>query len=462
MAHTLISFLGALSGLERRGYRTARYDFGDGAIDSTAFFALALLRHLRAGPAARPDRLVVFGTSGSMWDSFVDASVTPNSDADLKGWFDLSDAVQQNRTTQPMLNDYREKLSAALEIDCELILIPYARTEAEQIGVLRTLRETLRQGELVTLDLTHGLRHLPILGMVSALLLEATRDATIGQIYYGALELTPRLAAPPRPPVPAAAPPAVVAPPQPEPTPVLLLTGFVRVGRWLAAMSIFDHSGDYGVFAPLLLEEGASEKTVRFLKSAAFMEQTNRIDQAQEELRKFRDRLSQEAPGLTMIQLFRPVLEKRFEWAETGDPYQRLRGLALSSLADGDYMRAAVRGFEAFLRRLRQPPPEWTDADVERARLANKLPRPDPKKRFYEDVLESRIPSQSPTRAQRVIYDVYRDLRDARNALVHGEDTHRAAAKAALESQENCKRYLVQWFEKLLPSSDAAERMLQY
>lgn len=460
MAHTLISFLGAPSGPDPRVYRPASYDFGGGAIEPTPFFALALLRHLRATASARPDRLVVLGTSGSMWDTLVYANATPAGEAEEAAWVALSEAVTANRATQPMLDDYSMRLSAALEIDCELVLIPYARDEEEQIGVLRTLRETLRPHELVTLDLTHGLRHLPILGMMSALLLEATREATIGKIYYGALELTPRLPGSQAGPRQAAAI-STAPPPEPEPTPVLLLTGLIRVGRWLAAMSIFDRGGDYGVFAPLLLEEGASERTVRFLKSAAFLEQTNRVDLAREELRKFRDRLAREAPGLTMIQLFRPLLDKRFEWAETGDAYARLRGLAQSSLADGDYMRAAVRGFEAFLRRLRQPPPEWMAADEARPNQSGKRPLPNPEKRFYEQTLQSRITPGRPTIAQKATFETYRDLRETRNALVHGEETHRQAAKAALESQENCATALARWFAALLPSG-AADGDLDY
>ena len=44
--------------------------------------------------------------------------------------------------------------------------------------------------------------------------------------------------------------------------------------RWLEALDRFDATGDYGVFAPLLIEDGVPEAKVECLEDAAFYERT--------------------------------------------------------------------------------------------------------------------------------------------------------------------------------------------
>ena len=65
MGTTLVSFLGKNTGDPKTGYRNATYRFSDGRESTTPFFGLALAE------ALKPDRLVIFGTAGSMWDVLV-------------------------------------------------------------------------------------------------------------------------------------------------------------------------------------------------------------------------------------------------------------------------------------------------------------------------------------------------------------------------------------------------------
>lgn len=62
MTTTLVSFLGRARQDPTTGCRLATYRFPDGTEQTTPFFGLALRRVLA------PDRLVLLGTRGSMWD----------------------------------------------------------------------------------------------------------------------------------------------------------------------------------------------------------------------------------------------------------------------------------------------------------------------------------------------------------------------------------------------------------
>jgi CRISPR-associated Csx2 family protein len=85
------------------------------------------------------------------------------------------------------------------------------------------------RGEL-SFDLTHGFRHLGMLGMLSAFMLERIGRLRVRSLWYGALDMTEDGA-----------------------TPVLRLDGLYAIQRWVTALEHFDASGDYGVFAPLLV-----------------------------------------------------------------------------------------------------------------------------------------------------------------------------------------------------------------
>lgn len=437
MTHTLVTFLGFQPGKDRKGYPTAQYDFGSGPPITTGFFALALLEHLRATAQDRPDRLIILGTSGSMWDSFIDTVLGFDTDAEIDELGSLTTAVLADCVDQPWLDRYRDRLSSKLGIDCAFVLIPYAKDIGDQIGILQTLTSWSRKGDLVSLDLTHGLRHLPVLGMLSAMLIEATGMASIGDIYYGAFDLKARFEGR---------------------TPVLRLGGLTTIARWLAAFQVFDRTGDYGVFAPLLVEDGGKPETARLLRTASFFVQVNQIEQAQVALHAFRKRLAIDAPDMRMMRLFGSTLDERLAWAETGDPYMQLRDLAFANLKDEDYMLAAVRGFEAFLRRLPPPPAEWLAADH-----ANGREKGDVNKRYYESAIRTGKSFKSQTDVtRRRTYADYECLRDMRNASVHVSVNSNRRAKDALKSPESCATLLKQLFNVLLPVPEAPDRRIVY
>jgi len=62
--NTLISFLGKGKADPHTGYRTATYRFDAGFSRRVPFLGMALTEYLQ------PDRLVLVGTAGSMWDVF--------------------------------------------------------------------------------------------------------------------------------------------------------------------------------------------------------------------------------------------------------------------------------------------------------------------------------------------------------------------------------------------------------
>jgi CRISPR-associated Csx2 family protein len=316
--HTLVSFLGRGRDNPTSGYREATYRFADGSTATTAFFGLALARHLK------PDVLALMGTAGSMWDVLVE-NLPGIGDAEAALRLEVMDAVAQARVTADLLERVRPLIEQSLGRPVRVDLIPFGRDEAEQGQILECIGQAAGRGE-VSLDVTHGFRHLPMLSLVSAFVLERL-GREVGGLYYGALEMTTG-----------------------GYTPVLRLDGLLAIQRWVEALAVFDASGDYGVFAPLLDADGVPADKTRCLKEAALFERTSNVADAARQLATFLPVRSAPLPGASG--LFQKRLRERLAWARESGIAAQQRKLAHQYLNRGDFVRAAIFGYESLVSRL--------------------------------------------------------------------------------------------------------------
>lgn len=319
---TLISFLG--KGGNGGGYRPACYQFADGHTDTQPFFGLALAKHLGV------KRLLLVGTAGSCWDVFFGREESQNNDALLT----LIEAVEHNAVTHDLLQQFEKPIAERLGLAVECVLIGYARTDAEQVELLQQLAQRLEPQEHVVMDVTHSFRHLPMLALVAARYLRFTRAVVVDDIYYGALEMTISADPAPRPPPPQRTAEKIGR------TPVLKLSGMLRMLDWVDALASFEKDGDYGVFAQLLRNAGLPNGDSETLRTAAFMERVNFATGARERL----DQPLKAVAQLTdpMVTLFREPLEKSLAWRREGSRDERELALAKTWLTRGDYLRSAI------------------------------------------------------------------------------------------------------------------------
>lgn len=316
--HTLVSFLGRGRDNPQTGYRQATYRFPDGSTETTAYFGLALTRHLA------PDRLVLLGTVGSMWDVLVENLPGIGGEDDALR-LALMDAVAAQRVDQPLLDRVAPLVERALGRPVQLLCIPFGRDAAEQRAILDAIAKAAPNGQ-VSLDLTHGFRHLPMLGLLSAFVLDGLGRQVAG-LYYGALDMSAG-----------------------DIAPVLRLDGLIAVQRWVDALASFEASGDYGLFAPLLERDGVPADKARCLQEAAFFERTFNVADAARRLRTFLPVL--DAPLVGASGLFQNRLKERLAWVSEADLAAQQRKLAFEYLKRGDYVRAVIFGYEGLITRL--------------------------------------------------------------------------------------------------------------
>lgn len=314
---TLISFLGK-GRYENGGYRTANYRFDASFVRQVPFFGMALTEYLQ------PQRLILVGTSGSMWDVFFERESSQSDDSLLE----LIDAVEQDRVTDAMLADHAARLSARLGHPVDCLLIDYARDEVGQAALLGQLAERLKRGEHVAIDVTHAFRHLPMLALVAARFLSRVKEVQVEDIYYGAYEMKDNASGE---------------------VPVVRLKGMLRMLDWIDALSSYDKDGDYGVFAPLLEADGMPAGRARILESAAFQERVNHIEGAKQKLSTSLDAIASHDGALGS--LFKPELEARIGWVRKAERSQREIALAEAYLARRDYLRSAIFLLEGLITR---------------------------------------------------------------------------------------------------------------
>ena len=315
MTLTLVTILGKARRADGgAGYNEATYRFPDGGTDKSAFFGLALARHLQ------PDEIVILGTASSMWSVLVENLAAQNDDEDAR--IQLMDAEQAGKVDQPLLDDLASLIERAIGAVVRPTLIPMASKEHEQYAILEAVEKAVARNSDLDFDLTHGFRHLGMVGFLSSFMLERLHHLKVRGLWYGALDMT-----------------------QDGITPVLQLDGLVRVRRWLDALDRFDHTGDYGVFAPLLREDGVPDDRANHLKAAAFLERTLNVQDAARELDTFLPVLDRPLSGASG--LFQDRLAARLRWANAGKLSEQQRILAFQYLKRRDFVRAAMFGKEA-------------------------------------------------------------------------------------------------------------------
>lgn len=374
---TLVTFLGKSRDDPQTGYRQTVYRFPDGKdTESTAFFGLALARYLEA------DSTVILGTSASQWDVLVEHMAAAGDDEEAR--LKLMDAAAEGTVDQQLLDGLAPLLERAGGRPVTPRLIPFGRDEDQQYAILNAIADAVPSGD-VSIDLTHGFRHLGMVGFLSAFMLERVRGVTVRDLWYGALDMT-----------------------RDGVTPVLRLDGLVRVRRWVEALDRFDATGDYGVFAPLLMEDGVAADKANCLRDAAHYERILNVPDAGRKIRTFLPALDGHLPGASG--LFQRRLAARLQWATQQERWRWQRALAFQYLDRRDFVRAAMLAWEAWVSRL------CSEHDM-RGRLADEVdPNAFAERREvieeFEDALQMR---HEPGRS-----DAHWTLKHLRNALAHG------------------------------------------
>lgn len=332
MPRILISFLGRgpyRPDGSRGDYRFTRYDFVDlhgkslWTSQPQKHFAYAAFQACQEIQGQSPfDTVVILGTSGSMWDAVADSFGERHGLGLTEAVLNLSDLVDRHQVTQQVLDQYGHDLSEGSGLKIRLLLITSASDAVNQSSILSQIESSVDAGDEVVLDVTHGYRHLPMIGLAAANLITAHKSAKIDDIKYGALDLTIDGI-----------------------TPVISL-------RWI--LKLFDAIGGMNEMSrrqnmrPLI--ECFPDGVLRSLfEDCAYKLDVMRIDEAALAARKCVDQLDRSADALPAeLALIAGVLRERLlQFTKHSRSLLGLTQMAKLSLEEDDFLRTAVYLAEA-------------------------------------------------------------------------------------------------------------------
>jgi len=357
MSHTLVSFLGrgpySQEGV-RRGYQSVRYQFSDVGGNTgwtsqpSKHFAYAAYEfHQQLGQTPL-DSVVILGTSGSMWDALADSFGTLGKESVSEVVLELSDLVDQQVVTQEVLDIYSAELTEMTATSIRLLLIPAANDSASQATILEQITQAIADGDRVYLDVTHGYRHLPMIGLAAAAVAATSKRAQIEDIVYGALDMT-----------------------RDGHTPVVSLVWILQLFNVLNGLNTFSRRQN---LRPLIdCFPGGKVRTA--LEEAAFKLDVMRIDEAAAAVRDCLKTLAESVETLPIeLQLVAGVVRGRLE--QFSRQKRNIKGLTqMASLAldEDDFLRTAIYLSEAVQKAAKQGIPGDTGEDRKLSMVRNWL-----------------------------------------------------------------------------------------
>lgn len=400
--HILVTLLGKVKDPKFSNYQEANYLFDNGNKYTSRFFGLTLQKE------QKPDKLVVLGTSGSMWDNLMrEAGV---DDESVKALDNLS---QTSSVDESVLRDYVPALERHIGIPCHLEIIPYGRNADEQTQILHSLMKNFAENDEATLDVTHGFRHLPMLVQQSALLLQTLKSVKINGIFYGAWDMRD----------------------ENDISPVMRLDGLIDVERWTKALYRYEQDGDYAAFRKPLKASGAAEATLKSLDAAAYFERTFNLTKAGIELKKVKQAL--EATNQSGISsFFTGSLLKHISWSDSVSLQQRQANLAHFYLERGDFVRASIFAMESFITSLLKHNEKNQQQNF---RVRSKATKD------FKNAYDQKVNSD---RGNTSLFPIYEELSKIRNALAHGTEPSNAIAHL-MENQQKIETTLKRLFDEL-------------
>jgi len=127
---------------------------------------------------------------------------------------------------------FRQQLPEGLPIETRNV--PKGQNEAELWQVFAEIANAVKPKEQVAFDITHGLRHFQIVGMLAAAFLRSGLDVRVEAVLYGGYEVRDQ---------------------ETNRTPMFDLTPLITLLEWATAADRFNRTGDSRYLASLLREQ---------------------------------------------------------------------------------------------------------------------------------------------------------------------------------------------------------------
>ncbi|RFM23628.1 MAG: TIGR02221 family CRISPR-associated protein [Candidatus Thermochlorobacter aerophilum] len=227
-----------LTELSDRTYKTAEYFRRDTQNRiKTPFFAEALIQLY----SPQFEIVHIFGTDDSMWETLLVHSIDNSSTPEDEEVFAQLTSQNRHITTEILTyiaERFRQKHHAHIrEVKCTLI--PIGQTDDEIWKIFESIANTCEEGDVVSIDITHGLRYQSAFVLLAGVMLRTVKNITIENIFYGGFELA-------------------------QPAPILELKPLVEILDWTLAINDFQSYSNAKKLVELLSDKHLTQALSTF------------------------------------------------------------------------------------------------------------------------------------------------------------------------------------------------------
>ncbi len=246
------------------------------------------------------DKVFILGTNDSMWHTLYAHCVLENeSDEDITTYFNTISEEVSNRelsdTSQKLIEKEFETLSCtktAIEI------IPIGKNEDELWSVFETISKIPQQNDIVSIDITNGLRYQPLFLFLGLFYFKTILNNKIKNVFYGALELSAEF-------------PALDEYGKQEYetiygkqqvknlTPIFDLKPLIEIMDWINASNTFKQYGDLSLFIKLLQDKNIDNNLIVKAKDYAQSLQLNNVENIKSNSTIFKNKIKEMLENVT-------------------------------------------------------------------------------------------------------------------------------------------------------------------
>lgn len=282
------------------------------------------------------DVIHILGTESSQWVGLLYFLIeNSNNSAELE-FLEKVIYSFENKTffnDHVLIKDYEKILKKYLGITAKIHVIPIGKNEQELWKIFEEIAEIPKDEDIISLDITHGLRYQPFLVTLAFNYFQNIRkNVILKDVFYGALELSSMYQ---------------------NLTPILNLNNLLILSKWIDAVKSFSDYGDIRALNDLLTSAPDLKNKINKFSYYLNLNGAKKIRESAESLVNAIKNLRINDPNLTPLKFVKDALmevPKRILNITTD--WELFLYLAEKNWENGQYVLSVLETYQAILARV--------------------------------------------------------------------------------------------------------------
>ena len=282
------------------------------------------------------DVIHILGTESSQWVGLLYFLIeNTNNSAELE-FLEKVIYSFENKTffnDHVLIKDYEKILKKYLGITAKIHVIPIGKNEQELWKIFEEIAEIPKDEDIISLDITHGLRYQPFLVTLAFNYFQNIRkNVILKDVFYGALELSSMYQ---------------------NLTPILNLNNLLILSKWIDAVKSFSDYGDIRALNDLLTSAPDLKNKINKFSYYLNLNGAKKIRESAESLVNAIKNLRINDPNLTPLKFVKDALmevPKRILNITTD--WELFLYLAEKNWENGQYVLSVLETYQAILARV--------------------------------------------------------------------------------------------------------------